>query len=107
MVEHMMDTSCKVLSNTNPQGIILPVVLYGCGTWSLTVRQEHKLRVYENRLLWRIFGPKRDEVAGEWRNVHNEELSYLYVSRNIVWMVKSRRLKWVGNVAHTGEGRGV
>jgi len=74
------DTSCKVLSNTNPQGLILPVVLCGCETWSLTMREEHKLRVFENRLLRRIFGPKRDEVAGEWRKLHNEELSYQYFS---------------------------
>jgi hypothetical protein len=58
--------------------IILPVVLYGCETWSLTLREEHRLRVFENRVLRRIFGPKRDEVTGEWRKVHNEELRDLY-----------------------------
>jgi hypothetical protein len=60
--------------------IILPVVLYGCGTWSLTLREEHRLRVFENRVLRRIFGPKRDEVTGEWRKLHNEELRDLYSS---------------------------
>ena len=56
--------------------VILPVVLYGCETWSLTLREEHRLRVFENRVLSRIFGPKRDKEAGKWRKLHNEELSY-------------------------------
>jgi hypothetical protein len=60
--------------------IILPVVLYGCETWSLTLREEHRLRVFENRVLRRIFGPKRDEVMGEWRKLHNKELRDLYSS---------------------------
>ena len=64
--------------------IILPVVLYGCETWSLTLREERRLRVFENRVLWRIYGPKRDEVTGEWRKLHNEELNDLYFSPNIV-----------------------
>jgi hypothetical protein len=64
--------------------IILPVVLYGCKTWSLTSREEYRLRVFENRVLRRIFGPKRDEVTGEWRNLHNEEFHILYSSPNIV-----------------------
>jgi hypothetical protein len=64
--------------------IILPVVLYGCETWSLTLREEHKLRVFENRVLRRIFGPKRDEVTGERRKLHNEELHILYSSPNII-----------------------
>jgi hypothetical protein len=63
--------------------IILPVVLYGCETWSLTLRRERRLRVYENRVLRRIFGPKRDEVTEEWRKLHNEELNDLYCSPNI------------------------
>ena len=62
------DTSCKVLSNINPQGLILPLVLHGCETWSLKLREECKLRVFENRLLRRIFGPDRDEVAGNGEN---------------------------------------
>ena len=86
--------------------IILPVVLYGCETWSLTLREERRLRVFENRVL-RIFGPKRDEVTGEWRKLHNEELHYLYSSPNIVQVIKSRRMRWVGHVARMGEGRGV
>ena len=67
--------------------IILPVVLYGCETWSLTLRDEHRLRVFENRVLRRVFGPKRDEVTGEWRKLHNEELSDLYSLPNIVRVV--------------------
>ena len=63
--------------------IILPAVLYGCETWSLTLREEHRLRVFENRVLTRIFGPKRDGVTGEWRKLHNEEFNDLYCSPNI------------------------
>jgi hypothetical protein len=78
--------------------IILPVVLYGCETWSLTLREEHGLRVFENRVL-RIFGPKRDEVMDEWRNLHHEELHDLYSSPSIIRIIKSRRMKWAGHVA--------
>jgi len=70
--------------------IILPVVLYGCETCSLTLREEHRLRVFENRVLRRVFGPKRDEVTGVWRKLHNEELNDLYCSLNIVRVIKSR-----------------
>jgi hypothetical protein len=68
--------------------IILPVVLYVCETWSLTLREEHRLRVFENRVLRRIFGPKRDEVTGEWRKMHNGELHNLYSSPDIIRQIK-------------------
>ena len=87
--------------------IILPVVLYGCETWSLTLREECRLRVFESRVLRRVFGPRRDEVTGEWRKLHNEELRDLYSLPNIVQVVKSRRMGWTGHVARMGEGRGV
>jgi hypothetical protein len=82
--------------------IILPVVLCGCETWSLALREEHRLRVFENRVLRRIFGPKKD-VTGEWRKLHNEELHDLYASASIIRITKSRRMKWAGNVAPMGE----
>jgi hypothetical protein len=84
--------------------IILPV-LYGCETWSLTLREEHRLRVFENRMLRRIFGLKRDEVMGEWRKLHNKELRDLYSSPSIIRMIKSRRMRWAGHVAQIGEKR--
>ena len=87
--------------------IILPVVLYGCETWSLTSREERKLWVFENMVLRRIFGPRRDEVMGEWRRLHNEELSDLYSSPSIVRVIKSRRMRWAGHVARMSEERGV
>jgi hypothetical protein len=79
--------------------IILPVVLYGCETWSLTLREEHRLTVSENRVLRRIFGPKRDEVTGKWRKLHNDKFHILYSSRNIIRQIKSRRMRWAGHVA--------
>jgi hypothetical protein len=85
--------------------IILLVVLYGCATWSLTLREEHRLMVFENRVLRRIFGPKRDEVTGEWRKLHNEELHNLYLSPDIIRQVKLRRMRWAGHVARMGEER--
>ena len=87
--------------------IILPAVLYGCKTWSLTLREEHGLRVFENRVLRRIFGPRRDGVTGEWRKLYNEELNILYSSPSIVQLIKSRRMRWAGHVARMEEGRGV
>jgi hypothetical protein len=87
--------------------IILPVVLYGCETWSLTLREEHRLNVFENRVLRRIFGPKRDEVTGQWRKLHSGELHNLYSSPNISRQIKSRRMRWAGHVACMGGGRNV
>jgi hypothetical protein len=80
--------------------IILPAVLYVCETWSLILREQHRLRV-----LRRIFGPKRGEVTGEWRKLHNEELHNLYSSSDIIRQIKSRRMKWAGHVARMGEER--
>jgi len=84
----------------------LPVVLYGCETWSQTLREERKLGVFENMVLRRIFVTRRDEVTGEWRRLHYEELSDLYSSPNIVRVIKSRRMRWAGHVPRMGEERG-
>jgi hypothetical protein len=86
---------------------ILPVILYRCETWYLTLREEHRLRMFENRVLRRTFGPKRDEVTGEWRKMHKGELHNLYTSPDIIRQIKSRRMRWAGNVARMGEGRNV
>ena len=86
--------------------IILPVVLYGCETWSLTLRDELRLKVFEDRVLSRVFGPKRDGVIGKWRKLHNEELSDLYSLPNIVRVVKSRGIRRAGHVARMGRGEG-
>jgi hypothetical protein len=86
--------------------VILTVLLYGCEPWSLTLKEEQRLRVSENRVLRRIFGPKREE-DGSWRELHNDELHSLYSSPNIVRVIKSRRMRWAGHVARMGEGRGV
>jgi len=87
--------------------IILPVVLYGCETWSLILREECRLRVFENRVPRRLFGPKRDVVRGECRKLHNEELNDLYFSPNIIREIKSRRMRLAGHVARMGDRRGV
>jgi hypothetical protein len=85
--------------------IILPIVLYGWETWSLTLKKERRLRVFENKVLRRVFGPKRDKVTGEWRKLY--ELNDLYSLPNIVRVIKSRIMRWAGHVAYMGEGRGV
>jgi hypothetical protein len=81
------------------------VVLYGCGTSSLTLREKHRLRVFENRVLRKIFGPKTNEVVGGWKKLHNEELHNLYCSPSIIRIIKSRRTRWAGHVARMGEKR--
>ena len=83
------------------------LVLYGCETWSLTLREERRLRVFKNRVLRKVFGPKRDKVTGEWRKLHNEELNDLYSLPIIVRVVKSRRMRWAGHVALMGVDRGM
>jgi hypothetical protein len=98
-----------VSKNTNIRvyrSIILPVVLYGCETWSLTLREEQRLRVFKNRVLRRICGPKRDEATEEWTRLHNEELNDLYSSPNIIQVIKSRRMSWAGHVARMGKKGG-
>ncbi|KAJ4439340.1 hypothetical protein ANN_07462 [Periplaneta americana] len=85
--------------------VILPVLLYGCETWTLTLREEHRLRVFENKVLRKIFGAKLDEVTGEWRKLHNTELHALYSSPDIIRNIKFRRLRWAGHVARMGESR--
>ncbi|KAJ4449913.1 hypothetical protein ANN_01320 [Periplaneta americana] len=85
--------------------VILPVVLYGCETWALTFREEQRLRVFENKVLRKIFGAKRDEVTGDWRKLHNAKLHALYSSPDIIRNIKSRRLRWAGHVTRMGESR--
>ncbi|KAJ4436699.1 hypothetical protein ANN_16831, partial [Periplaneta americana] len=85
--------------------VILPIVLYGCETWTLNLREEHRLRVFENKVLRKIFGAKRDEVTGEWRRLHNIELHALYSSPDIIRNIKFRRLRWAGHVARIGASR--
>ena len=85
--------------------IILPVALYGCKTRSLTLREEHRLRVLGNKVLRKIFGAKKDEITGEWRKLHNPELHALYSSPNINRSLKSRRLRWAGHVARMEQSR--
>jgi hypothetical protein len=101
---HLLSRNVKVKIHKT---IILPVVLYGCETWSLILRQQHRLRVFENWVLRKMFGPKRDEEVGEWRKLHNGQFNNLYSSPDIIRQIKSRRMRWAGRVAHTGEGRNV
>ena len=84
--------------------MVFTLLAIGCETWSLTLRDERRLRVFENWVLRKVFGPKRDEVTGEWRKLHNEELKDLYSLPNIVRVVKSRRMRWAGHVARMREG---
>jgi hypothetical protein len=88
-----------------PDYYYLPVILYGYETWSLTLREEHRLRAFENKVLRRIFVPKRDEVTGGWRKLHNEELRDLYSSPSKIKLIKSRRMRWAGHVAQMGKER--
>jgi hypothetical protein len=97
----------KSLKITIYKTIILSVVLYECETWSLTLREEHRLEVFEKRVLRKVFGPKRDEVTREWRKLHNEELHDLHSSPSIIRIMKARRMRWAGHVARMGEKRNV
>jgi hypothetical protein len=109
LVQHLL-SSCLLSRNFEIKiykTIILPVVLYGCETWSLTPREEHRLRVFENRVLRKMFIPRRDEVTGEWRKMHNEELHNLYSSPDIIRQIKSKRMRWEGHAACMEEGRNV
>jgi hypothetical protein len=85
----------------------LTFVLYWCKIWSPTVREEHRLRILVKRVLRRIFRPKREKVEGGWRRLQNEELRYLYASKNIIRVIKSRRIRWTGHLARTGEVRNI
>jgi hypothetical protein len=99
--------SCLVSRNAKVKiykTIILPFVLYGYETLSVKLREEYRLRAFEIRVLRGIFGPKRDEVLGECRKLLSQELHNLYSSPDIVWQIKSRRIRWVGHVACMGEG---
>jgi hypothetical protein len=100
---HLVPTKLKIKIYKT---VILPVVLCGCETWSLTLREEHRLRGFENRVLRRIFGPKREE-DGSWRKLHHDEVHSLYSSPNIVRVIKSRRMRWAGHVTRMVERRGV
>jgi hypothetical protein len=100
---HLLSRNAKIKIY---ETVILPVVLYGYETWSLSLREEHRLWVFENRVFRRIFVPKRDEVTGGWRKLNNEKLHCLYSSPGIVRVIKARRMRWAGHVSHMGEVRG-
>jgi hypothetical protein len=90
------------MSWEDPTLAFIKVPLHGCETWSLILREEYILEVFGKRVLRRIFVPKRDEVTGEWRKLHNEELHDLYSSPCIIRIIKARRMRWVGHVARMG-----
>jgi hypothetical protein len=101
-------SSCLLLKNVTIRiykNIILPVVLYGSETCSLTLREEHRLREFENTVLRRIFESRRDEVTGGWKKLHSEELHNLHSSPNAIRVWKSRRIGWEGYIARLGEGK--
>jgi hypothetical protein len=112
----LFSPKCFVFLSQNEKGknlkikiyktVILPAVLYGCKTSSLTLGEEHRLKVFENTVLRRIFGPKGEE-NGSWRKLHKDELHSLYSSPNIVRVIKSRRMRWAGHVGRMEDGRGV
>ena len=97
----------KIIKFKIYRSLVFPVVLYGCETWSFTLREERRLKIYENRVLRRIYGSKRDDVTREWRKLYNEQLNDLYCSPNIVRVIKSIRTRWAGHVARIGDRRGV
>ena len=99
---HLLSKKLKVSTYKTS---ILSVVLYSCETWSLMLREEHRLRVFKNKVLRKIFWAKRDEITGEWRKLHNAELHSLYSSPNIIRTLKSRRLRWAGHVARMEHSR--
>ena len=102
-IEKML--SSRLLSKKMKVNTYKTITLFGCETWFLTLREEHRLKVFENKVLRKIFGAKRDETTGEWRTLHNAELHALYSSPNIIRNLKSRRLRWVGHVAHMEQSR--
>jgi hypothetical protein len=108
IIQYRIMSSCLLPTNTKFKAyrtIILPVVFYGCETWSFTMGKKHRLRMFENGVLRKIFGPKSDEVMGEWRGMHKEKHYDLYSLNNIIRVIKSGRMRWAGHVAHTGERR--